>query len=71
MSEELIIGEKYVMDPPFGGKQKGEITRIVEKANERIKLFIEAMHPHHANGMDWYKTEDGEYGREDWFHRMG
>jgi len=69
MDEELIIGEKYVSNPPFGRKQK--IARIVGKANEGMKLSIEAAFPHHANGMDWYKTEDGQYGREDWFERLG
>ena len=67
--ETLIIGGKYVSDPPFGGKRK--IVRIVGKADEGRRLNIEAAFPHHANGMDWYEPEDGQYSREECLTRLG
>ena len=51
----LTIGEKYVMNPPFGDTI-GEETIIVEKADNAMKVNIEALFAHHANGMDWCQS---------------
>ncbi|MCK4735715.1 MAG: hypothetical protein KAT65_24890 [Methanophagales archaeon] len=67
---EIAIGKEYIMRPPFvleGVDTDGKITTIVEKADDAMKVMIESLMPHHANGMDWYKTEEGQWGREDWF----
>ena len=74
MTEALIIGEKYIMKPPFEvgeTNRDGKITTIVEKADDVMKAKIEVLFSHHANGMDWYKTEEGQWGREDWFEEKG
>lgn len=63
----IEIGNKYIMNPPIDIRgNAGKSTIILEKVNEKEKALIETLYPHHANGMDWYKTEHG-YGREDWF----
>jgi len=66
----IIIGQKYIMKPPFevgSANRDGKTTTIIEKADDAMKANIEALMAHHANGMDWYKTADGSWGREDWF----
>ena len=66
----LIIGEKYIMEPPFevgDAIRDGVITTILKKADDVKKIKIETIFPQHANGMDWYETADGSWGREDWF----
>ena len=70
---EIIIGNVYIMKPPFevgSVNRDGNVTTIIEKANDAMKANFEALMPHHANGMDWYKTADGSWGREDWFEEV-
>ena len=66
----IEIGREYIMIPPIvleGVDTGGRTITIVEKSDDMLKVMIESLMPHHANGMDWYKTEEGQWGREDWF----
>lgn len=54
------------MRPPLDMQAvAGKNVTVLSKANESMKYKIEALFPHHANGMDWYKTDYG-WAREDW-----
>ena len=67
---KIVVCRKYRMNPPFSKTgNKGKITTVLSKANLTKKELIENVFPHHANGMDWYKTEHG-WAREDWLEEI-